>query len=78
MEPCSSEAGGMMQTNVMQARSQLCYEVAIWERSANPAANVRSSGQLAEILPAAGVGEKGVGGASGSAPAPGKSGGLLG
>lgn len=44
---------------VMQARSQLRYKVAIWERSANPAANVRSSGQLAEILPAAGVGERG-------------------
>lgn len=43
----------------MQARSQLRYKVAIWEGSANPAANVRSSGQLAEILPAAGVGERG-------------------
>lgn len=43
----------------MQARSQLHYKVAIWERSANPAVNVRSRGQLAEILPAAGVGEKG-------------------
>lgn len=33
---------------VMQAWSQLRYNVAIWERSANPAANVRSSGQLNE------------------------------
>lgn len=48
---------------VMQARSQLCYKVAIWARSAKPAANVRSWGQLAEILPAVGVGEGGRGGA---------------
>lgn len=55
----SSEAGGN-DANVMQAQSQLRYKVAIWERSANPEANVRSSGQLAKILPAAGVGEKGL------------------
>lgn len=56
---CSSEAGGN-DANVMQAQSQFRYKVAIWERSANPTANVRSSGQLAKILPAAGVGEKGL------------------
>lgn len=44
---------------VKQAWSQLCYKVAIWERSANPTANVRSWGQHAEILPAVGMGERG-------------------
>lgn len=61
----------------MQAQSQIHYKVAIWERSANPAVNVRSWGQLAEILPAVGVGEKGWR-ASRPVPALGKSGRLLG
>ncbi|CAB1454155.1 unnamed protein product [Pleuronectes platessa] len=52
----------------MQARSQLCYKAAIWERSANPAANVRSRGRRTERLPAAG-GRGGAGGAGWCQPA---------
>lgn len=52
--------GGGVDANVMQAPSQPGYTASIWERSANLAAHVRSSGQLASILPAAGVGEEGL------------------
>lgn len=40
----------------MQAQSQLCYTAAVWERSANPAANVGST----ETPPAAGAGKEGL------------------
>lgn len=43
---CSSDA--------TRCKHRASYKVAIWERSASPAANVRSSGQLTTILPAAG------------------------